>query len=244
MPIDSPTLLRQLMTLGLTAGATVMVHASMRRAGPINGGAEALLDSIQSVIGPTGNLLMVLGADDSMPFDPLTSPVEKDIGVLAEVFRKRTGTRVNDHPAARFGANGPKAEELLRSNPLHDYYSHGSVLDRFTKHGGVILRLGANIDTVTVTHWAEYLANIPNKRRARRRYERADIGELWIDSLDDTDGIVDWSDGDYFSQILLDYLNLGRATIGQVGNCTAELFSADDYVRFAVSWMESNLKGR
>ena len=241
MAISAASLVRQLLILGLQEGAIVMVHASLRRVGPIDGGADALIDALRKTIGPTGTLLMVLGADDSEPFDARTTPVGDDIGILAEIFRRRPDTRVNDHPAARFGANGPQTATLLRHNPLHDYYSHGSVLERFTKMGGQVLRLGANIDTVTVTHWAEYLANIEGKRRARRRYERADTGELWIESLDDTDGIVDGGQGEYFSQILVDYLEQGRAMTAPVGNCTAELFLADDYVRFAVDWMESHL---
>ncbi len=39
-----------------------------------------------------------------------------------------------------------------------------------------MLRLGADVDTVTVTHWAEALARVPHKRRVRHRYGRVDIG--------------------------------------------------------------------
>jgi aminoglycoside N3'-acetyltransferase len=148
---------------------------------------------------------------------------------------------VNDHAAARFGAYGPKATELLEPMPLHDYLGPGSVLERFTEMNGAILRLGANIDTVTLTHYAEYLAKIPNKRRVRLRYERADIGEQWIESLDDTYGIAEWEGGDYFPQILIDFMAAGYAKIGPVGNSTAELFEAKPFVKFAVKWLESHL---
>ena len=104
-----------------------------------------------------------------------------------------------------------------------------------------MLRLGADVDTVTVTHWAEYLADVPTKRRVRLRYVRADIGEQWIDSLDDSEGIAEWCGGDYFSQILIDYLAAGNASVGPVGNCEAELFAARDFVHFAVPWIESRL---
>ena len=106
---------------------------------------------------------------------------------------------------------------------------------------GAVLRLGANVDTVTLTHYAEYLANVPNKRRVRLRYERADIGEQWIESLDDTYGIDEGEDGDYFPQIFLDFLAAGYVKTGPVGNCTAELFEAKPFVKFAVKWLESHL---
>ncbi len=239
--IERATLVQQLKQLGVRAGMPLMVHASLRKVGPIVGGADTLLEALLDVLGSRGTLLMVLGADEDQPFDPLTTEVEEDMGVLAEVFRRRSDTTVNDHAAARYGAIGPQGIELLEPIPLHDYHGHGSVLQHFTELGGSVLRLGANTDTVTLTHWAEYLARVPNKRRVRLRYVRADIGEQWIESLDDTNGIAQWSGGDYFAQILLDFLATGQARIGPVGNCTAELFEAKSFVDFAVNWMETNL---
>jgi aminoglycoside N3'-acetyltransferase len=232
-------LVRQLEELGVGKTAPLMVHASLRRVGPVRGGADTLLDALFESLGPNGTLLMTFGADDEEPFDPLTSPAEKDMGVLAEVFRLRAGTRVNDHAAASFGSSGPQSAELLEPVPLHDYHGPGSVLSRFTKLDGQVLRLGADLDTVTLTHWAEYLANVPDKRRVRNRYVRADIGEQWIESLDDTWGIRD--EGEYFPMILTDFLAAGEARIGPVGRCTAELFSAPAFVDFAVAWMEAKL---
>lgn len=224
--------------LGLAADAVLMVHASMRKIGPVVGGADAVLDAIRDAIGPGGTLVMPLGSDDEDPFDPLHSPADEDIGVLAEVFRRRPTTRVNDHPAARFGASGPLASEILEPIPLHDYYGPGSPLARFAAIGQV-LRLGANPDTVTVTHHAEYLATMPAKRRVRRHYRRADGTEVWVESLDDSDGIVE--PADYFHTIWLDYAASGGAARGRVGNCDAELFSASGFVDFAVRWLESRL---
>lgn len=106
---------------------------------------------------------------------------------------------------------------------------------------GAVLRLGANTDTVTLTHLAEYLADVPNKRRVSLRYERADNGEQWIDSLDDSEGIAQWKESDYFPQILLDYLNTDSVSIGRVGNSEAELIPAKSFVDFAKEWIESNL---
>jgi aminoglycoside N3'-acetyltransferase len=240
-PVERATLLRQMEALELGSYQVLMVHASLRKVGPIVGGADTLLDCLLETLGANGTLLMVLGADDEEPFDPLTTEVEEDMGVLAEIFRQRNGTKVNDHAAARYGAYGPRATELLEPIPLHDYHGPGSVLERFTEMNGAVLRLGANIDTVTLTHWAEYLAKIPNKRRVRLRYMRADIGEQWIESLDDTYGIADWEHGDYFSQILLDFLAAGHAKTGPIGNCMAELFEAKPFVKFAVAWLETKL---
>jgi aminoglycoside 3-N-acetyltransferase len=236
------TLARDLRRIGLRPGAIVMVHASLRKLGPTAGGANAVIDALIDVLGPNGTLVMPLGSREGDIFEALVSPADHENGVLVEVFRCRPGTHVNDHAAARFAASGPRALELLDPIPLHDYYGPGSPLQRFSARGGEVLRLGANIDTVTVTHWAEYLADVPDKRRVRRRYVRADVGEQFIDSLDDCEGITQWKDGDYFSQILIDYLQGGHARAETVGQCTAELFDASEFVAFAVDWMERHLR--
>jgi aminoglycoside N3'-acetyltransferase len=242
MTIITPDrLTHDLKALGVSSGMTLMVHASLRRLRAVQGGANAVLDALFSALGSSGTLLMVLGADDRTPFHRLTSPADPDVGMLAECFRTRAETLVNDHAAARFGASGPKAFELLEPIPLHDYFGSGSVLERFVGLGGMVLRLGADPDTVTLTHLAEYLAHMSDKRRVKRRYLRADIGEQWIESLDDSEGIAEWSKGDYFPQILLDYLASARAIIGRVGHCTAEMFSARDFTAYAITWIETNL---
>jgi aminoglycoside N3'-acetyltransferase len=239
--LNRTDLVEQLRRVGVPASVPVMVHASLRRLGPIEGGADALLDALAEVIGPGGTLVFPLGSNDDVPFDPWRSPAEREIGALAEVFRRRPGTQVNDHPAGRFGACGVQARALLDPTPAHDYLGPGSLLDRFTGQGGFVLRLGADEDTVTLTHYAEYLAQVPNKRRVRRRYVRADGREQVVDSLDDSDGIVEGSDGGYFPQILIDFVAAGLARTGVVGGCTTEVLEAKAFVSFAVAWMEARL---
>jgi aminoglycoside N3'-acetyltransferase len=237
------TLARQLRALGVEEGALLMVHASLRRLGPVEGRADAVLDALRAAIGEQGTLLMVLGADPDEAFDALTTEVDvDDMGVLAEVFRTRPGTVVNDHAAGRMAAAGPLARTLLEDTPLHDYMGPGGVMQRFTDAGGKVLRLAADPDSTTITHWAEYLADIPDKRRVRARYVRADSGEQWIEGLDDTDGIVatraDDLFDDYFPQILLDFVAEGQATCGAVGGCVAELFETQTFVAYAATWLE------
>lgn len=242
IPIPSSKIEHDLLALGVKPNSVLMVHASMRKMGPVVGGAEAVLESLLKLLTPKGTLLMMLSADPDEPFDHQRTPVDiEDMGILAEVFRKHPEAKVNDHAADRFAALGSKAEYLLRPSPLHDYYGPGSVLERLVNSNGSILRLGANVDTVTLTHYAEYLANIPNKRRVKRRYIRADIGEQWIESLDDSDGIAEWTGGDYFPQILIDFVAEGNAKVGAVGNCLAELLDARLFVDFAVKWLEKNM---
>ncbi|MGZ8361585.1 MAG: AAC(3) family N-acetyltransferase [Allosphingosinicella sp.] len=246
-----------------------MVHASLRKAGLVrsrfgSGGADLLLDVLDRAVGPAGTLLMVLGthyAQDHVnlrpvderaqllagtdPLDLEDAPAMPDIGWLAEAFRRRPGTILSDNPSGRFGARGAGAAALLSGQPWHDYYGPGSPLERLCDRGGRILRIGADPDTITALHFAEYLARVPDKRRTRWDYLLA--GEqgarhVWVECLDDNGGIRPWPGEDYFALILRAYLATGRARIGPVGDAVGELIYAADIVAFGAGWMERHLR--
>lgn len=244
-----------------------MVHVSLRAIGPVQGGAVGVIRALEEAVGPLGTIVMNLGARDDFgwvnarpeaerpsllldahAFDKDHTPADPDVGVLAEVFRRWPGTLVNDHPDGRFGARGHRAGSLLQPPlPWDDYYGPGSVLDRFVQAGGRILRLGADPGTVTLLHLAEYLVELPAKRRVVRHHKVVqDNGSTTIRTvtcLDDSKGIADWHGDDYFVDILRDYLAHGRAAIGQIGAGAAasELIHAADLLSHSIRWMATNL---
>lgn len=240
-------MLDDLRRLGVQPGHSLMVHASMRAVG---GRAEVLIDALQTAVAPDGSLLLLICADPETPFDPQTSPAWSELGVLCEVFRTTEGVRVNDHPIARFGSWGTQADRLILDPPLHDYYGPGSPLERLHDAGGRVLRLGADEDTTTLLHYAEYLVNLQPKRRVQHQVVVATPNgpeQRTVRCLDDSEGIGDWSDplgqiDDYFAAILAAARTEGLGARGQVGGATAELFEARPLVRYAVSWMEANLR--
>jgi aminoglycoside N3'-acetyltransferase len=263
---DVPTIGRladQLTALGLAHGDTVMVHASLRAVGPVEGGAAGLIRALDRSVGPDGSLLMVLGARDDWawvndlpeddraalladaePFDALVTPADPEVGTLAEVFRTHPGTLVSDHPEGRFAARGRLAEALTADPPWNDYFGPRSPLGRLLAADGRVLRLGADPDTVTLLHHAEYLAPLPSKRRARRhrRVMGPNGPEVRIvECLDDSNGIVDRPGEDYFTVILRAYLALGAHRTGTVGHAHSELIDGFHLVEFAVDWMSEHL---
>ena len=266
--VDAPRwtvehLVADLRRLGVVEGDLLMVHASLRAIGPVVGGADGVIDALGLAVGPAGTLFMTMGARDDWgwvnerperdrpgllrdaePFDRFATPADPEVGVLAEIFRTRPATLVSDHPEGRFGASGALAGRLVDDVPWDDYYGADSPLERFVRAGGRILRLGADLDTVTVLHYAEYLAPIPDKRRVRRH--RMVVGpsgpELrTVECLDDSDGIVEHPGEDYFAVIVREYIETGRAATGAVGGATSELIDSGDLVDFGVAWMVEHL---
>lgn len=263
-PRTAADIAADLRALGLSAGDLVMVHASLRAVGPVEGGADGLVDAIGEAIGPEGTMLMVLGAHDAHAwvnerpeaervallaeaeaFDPSTTPSASDVGALAEVFRRRRETVVSDHPEARFAASGRLAQALLDVVPWNDYFGPGSPLEQLVAEEGVVLRLGADLNTVTVLHHAEYLCSVEPKRRVRRhrlvRVPGGDPEVRTVECLDDEEGIVDWPGEDYFEDLLRDYFATRRAPAGSVGDASSELLDAADVVAFGVDWMDEHL---
>jgi aminoglycoside N3'-acetyltransferase len=263
VPLTVQQLCDDVRRLGVASANVVMVHASMRAIGEVQGRAQGVVSALDQAVGPDGTLLMNLGARDdwawvgdrpeneraallakSDPFDYLNTPADPDNGVLAEVFRQTPGTIVNDHPDGRFGGRGHLARQLLADLPWDDYYGPGSLLESFVRVGGKVLRLGADLGTVTLLHYAEYLVPIEPKRRVRRHHlvrGRTDPEVRTVESLDDSAGIVDYPGEDYFEVLLRAYLDTGRATIGTVGRARSELIDGPDLVEFAVTWMAEHL---
>lgn len=239
-----------------------MVHASLRRVGALRDGpvdAAGVVAAVDRAVGPTGTWMVTMGARNdhdwvnahpeeeragllagAEPFDALSTPVQPDVGTLSEVVRTTPGTVVSDHPEGRFGARGRLARAFTEDVPWDDYYGPGSPLERFVEAGGRVLRLGADPDTTTVLHLAEYRCAVPDKRRVRRhRLVATPDGPVVrvVDCLDDEDGIVDHDGPDEFGVMLADYLRAGRASTGTVGGATAELLDAADLLAFGTDWL-------
>lgn len=265
-PRTVASIVEDLRRLGVRDGDLLMVHVSMRRVGPVEGGADGLVDALDLAVGPTGTVLVNTGVADELGwvngrpeheraallaeaevFDHRTTPSDPDNGVFAEVLRVREGTVPGDHPEGRLVARGAGAAELVADIPWDDYYGPGSPLERLVQRGGKVLRLGADIDTVTLLHYAEYLVDLPAKRRVRRhrRVHGPSGPEVRaLECLDDSAGIVAQPPGtaDYFGSILTEYLRTGRASVGTVGSASSELIDAADLVDVAVGWMAAHLR--
>ena len=258
-PLTIDALVADLRRLGVAPGDLVMPHASLRAIGPVDGGPAAVVAALDAAVGEQGTLLMTIGARDdwawvnerpeaerpgllagSEPFDAATAPADPDNGMLAEVFRTTPGTLVSDHPEGRFAARGRDAAALVDDVPWDDYYGPGSPLARLVERRGKVLRLGADVDTVTAIHHAEYLAEVPDKIRVRRHRRVATPSGpavVVVECLDDDEGIVRYPGPDYFGVILQAYLATGAAREGRVGGARSELLDAGDIVAFAARWM-------
>jgi aminoglycoside 3-N-acetyltransferase len=255
------SLATDLAALGLAAGDAVLVHAALRRVGPILGGPDMLIAALRDVIVPQGTVLAytdwqgqdgeladaAVYGDPSMrqempPFDPLASRATRDNGAFPELLRTTPGARRSGNPGASMAALGGRADWFTTDHALDYGYGPQSPFGKLVASGGKTLLLGAPRDTMTLLHHAEHLADIPGKRI--RRYEAPILVEgrtVWrpFEEFDTSDPVVEGLPDDYFATIVTAFLATGRGHEGKVGEAPSVLVEAAEIVPFAVDWLET-----
>jgi aminoglycoside 3-N-acetyltransferase len=243
-----------------------MVHASLRAIGPVAGGPDEIHLAIKDAITPAGTLLMYASCpryydevgrgnltpdeeteilDKLPPFDAELARSARDNGALVELFRTWPGSRVNNH-VARFVSWGKNAEFLFSEQPWDFAFGHGSALERFTELDGKILLLGSHHDNTTYLHYAEHIADFPDKRIARFKVPvLVDGVRVWRDMAEvDTSSAgahANWPE-DFFAQIVDGFLAQSGNTGGKVGNATSHLIPSHGMLAAAIGEMERVVK--
>ncbi|HAY1004573.1 TPA: AAC(3) family N-acetyltransferase, partial [Escherichia coli] len=142
---------------------------------------------------------------------------------------------------------GPLAETLTEPHELGHALGEGSPVERFVRLGGKALLLGAPLNSVTALHYAEAVADIPNKRWVT--YEMPMLGRngevAWKTASEyDSNGILDCfaieGKPDAVETIANAYVKLGRHREGVVGFAQCYLFDAQDIVTFGVTYLEKH----
>ncbi|MEU3297692.1 aminoglycoside 3-N-acetyltransferase [Streptomyces longwoodensis] len=268
-PVTRSRISRDLAALGLGDGDVVMFHTRMSAIGYVAGGPQTVIGALQDVVGTRGTLMVTCGWNDAPPYDfvtwpqdwqdalraehpaydPALSEADHNNGRLPEALRRRPGAVRSRHPDASFAALGAAAAELMADHPWDDSHGPGSPLARLTAHRGRVLLLGAPLDTMTLLHHAEALAEAPGKRfveyeqpllvQGRREWRR-------FHDIDSEDGAFDYSavvpEGvEPFDVIARDMLAAGIGRHGSVGAADSHLFEAADVVDFATAWLEDRL---
>jgi aminoglycoside 3-N-acetyltransferase len=264
-PITRSHLVAQLRALGLSSGGVVEVHCSLSSLGFVVGGADTAVLALLDAVGPEGTLLALTGWDhdsfdlrrwperarrayiaDPPIFDPQLSEAARDFGRLVERIRTWPGATRSNHPEASFAAVGARARWLTQHQPWDHPYGPRSPLAKLVDAGGDVLMLGAPLETLTILHYAEEMARVPNKRTVV--YDaavRVGEGVEWrqIRDIDTSTGALPYesvvgSGADAFEVIGRDALDAGIGRSGPVGESVSHLFPAPDLVRFASTWIE------
>jgi len=249
--------------LGIRAGDTVMLHASVRAVGEVAGGPDAIHLALKSALTAEGTLMMYASCPryydevgrgnlateqereirEKLPvFDPLTARSARDNGALVEFLRTYPDSRVNRH-VARFVFWGKQTEHLMSSQPWDYALGADSPLERFLMLDGKIVLLGSDHDAVTFLHYVEHIADIPEKRIARYQVPVVENGcRVWrfMEEFDTSgDGVhANWPDR-FFAKIVDRLLTETRNVGARVGEATTYIFRSHELLDFALPLMKA-----
>lgn len=245
-----------------------MVHCRMFALGRVVGGAETVVRALLDASGHEGTLMAYTGWQDEPPedldaldeetrrvyleehpaYDPRVALSSRDHGRVPEALRTWPGARHSEHPEAGVAAIGPLAETITAEHPYDDAYRWNTPYARLVELGGQVALLGSPLNTVTLVHHAEAVAEILGKRRVRYSMPviEGDGRRIWrgFSDIDTLDGALPYErilgEEDYVEHITRSALAAGVGTGGPVGEASAYLFEARELVAHAIGWIGRN----
>jgi aminoglycoside 3-N-acetyltransferase len=225
----------QFAALGLPQGGNVLVHSSLRSLGHVQGGADAVIDSLLAVLGPEGTLLVptLTGSEALSPqnppvFDPAATPGWT--GIIPETLRKRPGAVRSLHPTHSAAALGANAQALLQGHgrsvtPCDEWSPYGELAQR---ENGYILLIGVTHSSNTTFHHVEELGALPYHMQPGFA-----AATLIVDGVPHTRHVMLHRYGPQRNFDVMEplFLEQGIQRTGKVGEATVRLVHAQTMVR-------------
>ncbi len=246
-----------LIKLGLKKGSIVIVHSSLSELGWVCGGAVAVIQALMDVVTDEGTLVMPAHSGDysdpcywqnppvpeewwalireNMPAYEPEFAATRGIGIIPETFRKFPGVLRSSHPVLSFSAWGREAAVITLNHSLDNALGEESPLAKLYALNGEVLLLGADYDSNTSFHLAEYRA--PDSKPFYAGTAIIKNGtRVWQNYLD-----IQF-DSDCFIQIGMDFEKEFHVITSKVGSAETKYFKQRDAVDFATRWLTAKRK--
>jgi aminoglycoside 3-N-acetyltransferase len=256
-PVTSTQLVKQLRELTIETGDTILVHSSLSKLGWVIGGAQAVVESLLTVAGPEGTIIMPTHSTHwtepagwSNPPVPtewfaeiyahipsfdvnLTPPVA--MGAIVDCFRHVPGVKRSNHPWASFAAYGKHAAFVTENHRLEEGMGEHSPVARAYDLDAKVALLGVGHEHNSSLHLCEHRADWSGKTTERQGAAiTVDGMRQWVTY----DQLV--ADSDDFEQLGADFDATGQTIDGPAGYGTAKVMSQRNAIDFGTAWMNLN----
>ncbi len=239
-PYSSCDLTQDLQRLRVEAGDILFVHSSFKSLGPVEGGADSVIQALEAAIGPGGLLLMPSFNLITWELRPKTWDLDNTpstVGWITERFRQLPCVYRSDHCSHSVAARGRGAKAFVDGHlrqegygsqwdrkPWGKTYGLHSPMYRAYQAGGKLLMLGVDYYTSTYVHLVEtmYWHTLRAKSGDTERepgfpaLDRVKLGAFWECS--------------------------GELERGRVGDADCRLFRIRSYVDALLAEVETNPK--
>ena len=229
-------IVEDLQDLRVLPGDSLIVHASLRAIGRVEGGADALVEALLEAVGREGtivapafsNAARVEVSEDPPPADAVDVDL---VGRLAERLGRRPDALRSRHRAYSFAAVGKNAGFITTEAPFQYPLGSNSPLARLYQLNGGILLLGVGHEASSAIHLAEAWANVPYL--SRRAMAPSEAGE-WQEMM----GSPGCRRGFTKIEPVLRHARILRA--GTVGNAASQYMRIQHVVSMAVEMLKGN----
>lgn len=249
-----------LRALGVAAGQTLLVHASLRSIGHVDGGAATVVAALREAVGPAGTVAAPTGTEENsrtsrahrariaamtaeeaeefervMPaFDPGTT--RSAMGAVSEALRTTAGAERSAHPQSSFAAVGARAAWLTADHFLDCHLGPRSPLGKLDELDARVLMLGVGYSAFSGFHLAEYGYRPDPPMRKYACVLPAANGDPYWEYYEDV--VLDDREFDVMGQAFEGSL-AGKALIrhGKVGRARCRLVPLRPAVEFAREWL-------
>ena len=124
-----------------------------------------MIDALVAVVGSRGTVVMPAftwgryHAAERVVFDMAGDDVRQEVGLIAEIFRRRPGVRRSLHVCHSVTAIGPQADAVMGDGV--NAFGRGSTFEALYKLAAVCLLLGVGFNACTALHAAEEIVQVP-----------------------------------------------------------------------------------
>ncbi len=158
-------IVKNLEKLGIKKGDKLLVHASYKALGAVDGGIETVIEAFKEAVGEEGTLMFPTFTYENVNgqnpvFNIKTSP--SCVGMVPEVFRHGDGVVRSLHPTHSLAVWG-KDKEYYVENHHQDQncLDKNSPIMKLKNNGGKILLVGCGLKKNTLLHGLEIALKVP-----------------------------------------------------------------------------------